>query len=52
MVVFGGASVGVREWFARRRRRHTGGQEPPSFREHVRELLTPVSSEPTGGAQP
>jgi len=52
MVVFGGASVVLREWFARRRRRRSGGHEPPSFREHVRELLTPVSSEPTGGAQP
>jgi streptogramin lyase/F0F1-type ATP synthase assembly protein I len=49
MVVFGGASVGLREWFARRTRRRSGRHGPASFREHVRELLTPVSSEASSG---
>ncbi len=50
MVLFGGASVGLREWFARRNRRRSGRRGPASFREHVRELLTPVSREPSGGS--
>ncbi|MGD0194470.1 MAG: FGLLP motif-containing membrane protein [Candidatus Dormibacteria bacterium] len=43
LVVFGGLSIGTREWFARRRRR--GGEEPRSFKERVEELLTPVETE-------
>jgi DNA-binding beta-propeller fold protein YncE len=43
MVVFGGLSVGMREWFARHRRGpHTGG--PTSFAGHVRELLSPATT--------
>jgi hypothetical protein len=43
LIVFGGLSVGMREWFARRRRRST--ESSHSFREHVEELLTPVDAE-------
>jgi hypothetical protein len=47
MVVFGGLSVGMREWFARRRRGpNTGG--PTSFAEHVRELLSPATTPSDG----
>lgn len=42
LIVFGGLSVGMREWFARRRRHSSEG--PHSFREHVEELLTPVDA--------
>jgi hypothetical protein len=46
-VVFGGLSVGMREWFARRRRGpNTGG--PTSFAEHVRELLSPATTPSDG----
>jgi len=41
LVVFGGLSVGMREWFAQRRR-HSDG--PHSFKERVDELLTPVDA--------
>jgi virginiamycin B lyase len=42
LVVFGGLSVGMREWFARRRRR--SNDAPHSLRERVEELLTPVDA--------
>ncbi len=42
LVVFGGLSVGMREWFARRRR--SSNDEPQSLRERVEELLTPVDA--------
>ncbi len=42
LVVFGGLSVGMREWFARRRRHSSEG--PHSLRERVEELLTPVDA--------
>ena len=44
LVVFGGLSVGMREWFARRR--HHSGEGPHSLRERVEELLTPVDTSP------
>jgi virginiamycin B lyase len=51
MVVFGGISVGLRELFARRLRRRSGRQAPATFRDHVRELLTPAASEPSAEHQ-
>jgi streptogramin lyase len=42
LVVFGGISVGMREWFARRHRRVN--PRPRSLKEHIRELLTPVDA--------
>jgi streptogramin lyase len=42
LVVFGGLSVGMREWFALRRRRSS--DEPHTLRERIEELLTPVDA--------
>jgi streptogramin lyase len=42
LIVFGGLSVGMREWFARRRRH--SNDAPHSLRERVEELLTPVDA--------
>ena len=43
MVVFGGASIGLREWFASRRR-HAEGRDKVAFRQRVHELLTPAEA--------
>jgi len=43
MVVFGGASIGLREWFASRRRRAEGRDEV-AFRQRIHELLSPVEA--------
>lgn len=51
IVVFGGLSVGLREWFARRRRGPNAGG-PTSVGEHVRELLSPAPTPGNGGASP
>jgi hypothetical protein len=42
LVVFGGISVGMREWFARRH--HRVNPRPHSLKAHIRELLTPVDA--------
>jgi len=46
LVVFGGASVGLRAWFVRRRR-HSDTQQL-SMSDRIRELLTPVAALPDG----
>jgi len=43
LVAFGGLSISLREFFARRRRRAEGRDHIP-FRERVRELLSPVET--------
>ncbi|MGA3185416.1 MAG: hypothetical protein ABSE52_12570, partial [Candidatus Dormibacteria bacterium] len=45
LVLFGGVSIGLREWFAARRR-HAEGRNNLSFRDRLRELLTPVEEPP------
>jgi hypothetical protein len=39
LVVFGGISVGMREWFARR---HRKGDAPHTLKGRIQELLTPA----------
>jgi streptogramin lyase len=50
LIVFGGLSIGTREWFLRRgrhsRKRHL------SFKEHIEELLTPVDAARTTEREP
>jgi hypothetical protein len=45
LVVFGGISIGLREWFAARRR-HAEGRDNLPWRDRLRELLTPVEEPP------
>jgi virginiamycin B lyase len=45
LVLFGGVSIGLREWFAARRRHAEGRDGMLSFRQRVRELLTPVEAD-------
>ena len=46
LLIFGGVSIGMREWFARRRWR---GNAPVSLRGHLQELLTPIESAGSSG---